>query len=350
VTARPRLSVCIPAYNRAAFLPALLDSIVQQDYPSFEIVICEDRSPEREQIAEIVRRYASRRPGLLRYFENEKNLGYDGNLRRVIEGAHGDYCVMMGNDDLMCPGALDCIGSAVSRHDNVGVVVRSYASFDERPDEIDQRFVYFPEERFFPPGAESIATCYRRSVVISGMVLHRAASLRWATDRYDGTTLYQLFLVASILADMNAVFLPQILVLYRNGTPPDFGSSEAERGKFVPGQQTPESSEHFMRGMLAIAADVERTRGIAIYDRIRNDIDNYSYPILSIQAHRPAGVFTRYAWHLVGLGLGRGAMFYIYFTALLFLGPNRVDRLIAAIKRRIGHTPSIGGFYRGRSR
>src|SRR5271165_6479611 len=103
---RPLFSVCIPAYNRARHLPALLDSIYSQDCRDFEIVICEDVSREREQIAAIARDYAERYPGTLRYFENEVNLGYDANIRRLVEKGSGKFCFFMGNDDLMGSGAL----------------------------------------------------------------------------------------------------------------------------------------------------------------------------------------------------------------------------------------------------
>jgi len=53
----PKLSVCIPAYNRPEVLKPLLDSILSQDFASYEIVICEDKSPKRKEIAEIVRSY-----------------------------------------------------------------------------------------------------------------------------------------------------------------------------------------------------------------------------------------------------------------------------------------------------
>lgn len=346
---RPRLSVCIPAYNRAAVLPELLDSILGQDPPPFEIVICEDGSPERPQIADVVRRYQAAHPGRIELFENERNLGYDGNLRRLVERASGDYCVFMGNDDLMAPGSLGHIGDAISRNENVGVVVRSYAMFDGSPDRITQEFRYFPDERFFPAGADSIVTCYRRSVVISGMVLHREAALRWATDRFDGTLLYQLHLVGNILVEMNGLFTPRILALYRIGATPDFGNSESERGHFTPREQTPESSVHFMAGMLDIARQLERDRGVAVYGRIRSDIGNYSYTVLSIQATRPKRVFVRYAWQLARMGFGRSPMFHAYFLSLLLLGPKRVDRLIGFIKLRLGHTPAIGSVYKGRS-
>jgi len=48
------ISVCIPAYNRAAVLPELLDSILAQDFDDYEIVICDDCSRERDQIRAVV--------------------------------------------------------------------------------------------------------------------------------------------------------------------------------------------------------------------------------------------------------------------------------------------------------
>lgn len=344
---QPKLSVCIPAYNRAEVLPELLDTILSQDFDDFEIVICEDQSPQRTQIAEVVNRYSSIHPGLIRYFENAENLGYDGNLRNLIEKSQGEYCLFMGNDDLMCEGALAKVSAAISRHPNVGVLLRSYAAFDGTPDNIVQTYRYFDRELFFPAGAETISTIYRRSVVIPGMVIHRNAAIRIATNRFDGTLLYQLYLVANILVDMNAVYLPDVIVLYRNGGVPDFGNSAAEQGKFQPKEQTPESSVHFMQGMLDIAQYVERVRQVKIFKPIMHDIANYSYPILAVQAKKPLGVFLKYVWSLARLGLARYPLFHIWFIAILVLGTRRVDRLIIWIKKRLGHTPNLGSVYRG---
>jgi glycosyltransferase involved in cell wall biosynthesis len=349
MAANPRISVCIPAYNRASVLPQLLDSICAQDYGDFEIVICEDCSPQRSEIARIAADYASRYPGSIRYVENERNLGYDGNLRRLVACAAGAYCVFMGNDDLLCPGALSAIAAAIARHPDIGVVLRSYAAFDGDPSHIVQEFRYFDRELFFPPGADSIGTVFRRSVVISGMVVHRAAAAAVATDRFDGILLYQLYLVARILVHHGCVYLPQILALYRNGGIPDFGNAEAERGKFVPREHTPESSLHFMRGMLEIARYVEAADGVAICERIVRDLGNYSYPILAIQHDKPLGVFWRYYRTLGGLGFDRALLFHAYFLALVVLGPRAIERIVKFIKTKLGYTPAIGDIYRGRS-
>lgn len=342
-----KISVCIPAYNRPEVLIPLLDSVLIQKGADFEIVICEDKSPQREQIREVVSAYSQKWPGMIHYYENEQNLGYDGNIRNLIEKASGDYCFFMGNDDLMYPDALANVATTLARHDNIGVVLRTYASFDDSPDNINQTFRYFQNEIFFPAGADTITTFYRRSVVISGVVMHRKEALKYSTDKFDGTLLYQLYLVANILVNLDGVFIPQILALYRNGGTPDFGNSEKEKGRFTPKVQTPESSLHFMRGMLEIAKWTEENRHIKIYKRIITDIGNYCYPILSIQAKQPFRVFINYASGFAAMGFWKNKFFYLYLISLLVLGSDRVDRIIQFIKRRMGHTPALGNVYRG---
>jgi abequosyltransferase len=345
-----KISVCIPAYNRAVVLPALLESILTQDFDAFEIVINEDGSPERQLIREVIERFSFQYPKRIRYFENKSNLGYDGNLRSLIERASGEYCLFMGNDDLMCPGSLKTIYDAISRHTKVGVYLRSFAAFDDTPENIIQTFKYFDREIFFPAGSGTISTFYKRSVVIPGVTLNREAALSFATNRFDGTLLYQIYLVANILVEWNGVFSPQIVALYRNGGIPDFGNSDAEKGKFVPRTRTIESSLSFMRGMLDIARHVESERHVKIYRFILKDLSNYSYPILSIQADKPISEFFRYYLALIGLGLGRQPLFHAYFFAILLLGTQRMESMIAWIKSKLGRTPVIGSVYMGNSK
>lgn len=341
------ITVCIPAYNRATVLTPLLDSIINQDFQDFDILICEDRSPERDRIRSIVLDYAEKSSIKIHYHENEDNLGYDANLRNLIERASGEYCLFMGNDDLMCARALSKVAKALTHHNNIGVLLRTYAAFDGEPTNIIQTFRYFDKELFFPAGIKTITTMYRRSVVIPGMVIHRDAARKWATNKFDGTLLYQLYLVANILADMNAVYLPDVIVLYRSGGVPDFGNSAVEQGKFTPKEQPPESSVHFMQGMLAIAKSVEEERKIPIYKAILRDIDNYAYPILAIQGQRSLSVYSNYVRQLVKIGMGRHPLFYIWSFTILTIGTKRSDKLINWVKTKLGHTPTLGKVYQG---
>lgn len=339
----PFISICIPSYNRALYLNELLESISSQPCINYEVVICEDDSPQRSEISFIVEKFKKSNPAVsLHYLENEKNLGYDGNIRRLIEKSRGEYCLFLGNDDLLCNNALSVISNILTNHVDCGVIVRSYATFDSDPLMIKQEFRYFPKEKLICAGTSAIATAFRRSVVIPGLVIHRESAHKVATSTYDGSLLYQLYLVGRILADRSVIFTPEIIALRRDGNLPDFGNSEAEKGKFIPHEQTVDSSVHFMRGMLEIAQDLESQTGLKVFEKIRADIARYSYPILAIQAHRSKLVFIAYAFSLAKLGLGRNALFYCYFFALLIFGPQLMDKVVWRLKSKIGHAPRLG--------
>lgn len=345
-----KLSVCIPAYNRAIFLAPLLRSIFDQSDSdsNFEIVIAEDFSPERDQITGIVRLFEAEFPGIIRYELNEQNLGYDGNIRRLFELSRGEYCLFLGNDDLLAPNALRVLSEILQRVQDCGVVVRTYATFEKTPCTYKQVYRYFPDELVIAPGAQAIIVGYRRSVVIPGMVIHRESALSLSTNKFDGTLLYQLYLAGMILAKKSVVFTPEIIGLRRDGNVPDFGNSKSEQGKFTPKEQTPESSLYFMVGMLEIAQYVQHSTGLPVYGPILSDIGAYSYPILSIQANKSKLVFLRYGVELAKLGLWKHPLFYLYFSLLLVLGPSAADGLIKWIKQSLGYTPRLGGLPRSR--
>jgi len=348
----PYFSVCIPAYNRARLMPELLDSIVSQDFKDFEVVICEDHSPERERIRAVVDDYKNRSSCRIRYFENEKNLGYDPNIRNLVERAEGKYIFFCGNDDLLAPGALSCVASALGRHENVGVVLRTYATFTDTPEKIEEVFRYFGEERFFSAGPATIAAFFKRCVVLPGVTIHReAASKVPRTDIFDGRALYQVYLAANILSEMNGLFLPQVIAYYRLGGVPDFGHSEAEKGAhYVPGKQTLESSLFMMQGFIEIARHVEETRKVWILSDIVRDLSNYSYGFLKVHRSGPMKDFVEYVIRLSAMGYGRHAMFWVYAGLLTLLGEKESGKLIAFIKRKLGRTPNIGGVYSGIAR
>ena len=345
----PLLSICIPAYNRANLLPDLLDSIFKQNFNDFEIIVAEDNSPERFAIHSIVIEFSKLYKDKIKYYENPKTLGYDGNLRRLIELSSGEYVLFLGNDDLLADGALYSINNVIKETKNVGVILRSYASFLENSKNPVQYFHYFNDDRFFQPGPDTIITFFRRSVFISGMVLRRKSALSYSTSKFDGTLLYQLYLVACILSVESGVYIYRVLTYHRLGGIPDFGSSEVEKNSHTPKLQTVNSSINFVSGMLKIAYILDKEKNIRIYRRILTDIGNYSYPILSIHADLPLREFVNYLFLLMKLGFWRVPLFYIYAIFLLILGKTNCNLIILYLKNLLGRSPIIGNFYKGES-
>lgn len=339
---RKLFSICIPAYNRTRHLRPLLDSVFGQGCKDFEVVICEDKSRERAEIASLVAEYSSRYPGVISYYENPENLGYDGNIRNLVAKANGQFCFFMGNDDLMAPDALATVAEILSRHNNVGFVLKSYAWFDYVPENVNQEVRYFNEEREFAPGREAIRVCYRRSGTIAGYVIHRDSAHAVATDKFDGTLYYQMHLTAQVLVTRCAVATPKVLALVRSGEPPEFGSAAREKGKYVPGQYTPEARHNMIRGVLTIIEDLKRTRNVDVVEDIRSDYANYFYVYIRDQLNLPlreyAGLYRGYG----RMGFYRYPMFHVYFLVAYILGDRKFDSMTKFIKRFLGRTPHLG--------
>lgn len=343
----PFFTVCIPAYNRAQFLAPLLESVFAQEFIDFDILIHEDFSPQRADIGAIVEHYMARYPNRITYTENVINLGYDANLRSLLEAAAGRYCFFMGNDDVMATGALQASHAAISRHPDVGVIIRSYSWFKTDPSKPVDTIRYFAEERFFPAGADTISTFFRRTGVLSGFIISTEKARAVATDKFDGFLYYQMYLTASVLAYSNGVFTPVVLTLSRDTEPPDFGNSLNEKDVFRPGGYTPEARIHMLTGMLTIAAAVELSTGVTIQEKIKSDIGNYIYPYIRDQLDLSPIKYYRYYKSLCNLGLCKNINFYIIIIIAYILKTKSFDFVVGLIRKILGRTPQLGKVYGG---
>ncbi|WP_272989099.1 MULTISPECIES: glycosyltransferase family 2 protein [Spongiibacter] len=340
--ARPFFSICVPSYNRAIHLSSLLDSIFRQNFDSYEVVICEDDSPERKSIKDIVCDYQSKYEDKIRYIENEENLGYDANIRKLVSVSKGRYCFFMGNDDIMCDRALEVVHELVRDNESIGLVLKSYAWFDEFPEKINQEVRYFKESRVLKRGLEAVSVCFRRSGVISGYIVKRDAAERIKTDEYDGSLYYQMHMTAGVLAEEDAVTCSDILVLCRNNVPPDFGNSKKEKGIYTPGAYTPEARLRMISGALDIAAAAEKKVGEGLLELIRKDYANYFYPYIKDQFNLPLKDYIALYKAFGRQGFKKYPMFHVYFVVGYLLGEEKFNWLTGIVRRVLGRSPRIG--------
>ncbi len=126
-----KLSICIPTYNRARFLPDLFDSILSQPEWSRDIEVVVSDNASTDNTTEIVTEYQSRIPNLV-YSRSNDNIGPDRNFLRVISLASGEYCWLMGSDDKFELGSIAEVGAALQRYPGIaGVTVnRNAYKFD----------------------------------------------------------------------------------------------------------------------------------------------------------------------------------------------------------------------------
>jgi glycosyltransferase involved in cell wall biosynthesis len=100
----PKVSVIVPIYNQAPFIRETVDSVLDQDYPSVELVLSDDGSTDGT--SDILREYAEREPERVRVVASERNTGIAGAFNRALDAHTGEYIAWLGGDDLMLPGKL----------------------------------------------------------------------------------------------------------------------------------------------------------------------------------------------------------------------------------------------------
>ena len=104
---RPRLSLCIPTWNRGRFLKDALESglreAASQPPGAVEVIVCDNASSDETQA--VIASIHAAHPEL-RAFRNDENIGFDRNYLRCVEEARGVFVWVMGDDDLWLPGSV----------------------------------------------------------------------------------------------------------------------------------------------------------------------------------------------------------------------------------------------------
>jgi glycosyltransferase involved in cell wall biosynthesis len=99
---KPLVSVCIPAYNNAAYIKDTIDSVLHQTYPNLELVICDDKSTDNT--VEVIEKIKDDR---IKLYKNEKNLGMSGNWNHCLSKCSGDFIKLICADDMLAETALE---------------------------------------------------------------------------------------------------------------------------------------------------------------------------------------------------------------------------------------------------
>ncbi len=339
----PLLSICIPSYNRPLQLSKLLNSIDCVDSSEIEIIICEDKSPTRNDIINIFNEFVEKSKYECKLFLNEINLGYDGNIKELINKATGRYIMYMGDDDIFQKKSLDKYINFIKNNPQIGYILRRYTVIHKNGSTED--FKYFSDNYFFEPGIEAFKNLFRKSVFISGFCFKKEYVLPYFdTEQFNGTLLYQLFLCSNLVLEYPSAYCNVPLTIMDEGTRgiPEFGSSKNEANKYTPGHISIQNSINFMKSYLLITKYVDERYGFNATSLIINDLSKYSYPILSIQRSGGIFKFVKYNIELIkSIKINSSFYYYIYFIGLLFFGSRFCDSVIKGLKKTLGTTPRL---------
>lgn len=134
------VSVIMPAFNAEAFISEAIQSVIQQTYSNWELIIVDDHSTDSTK--KIIESH-SISEHRIRSLYNLKNRGTDYSRNKAIEAANGTFIAFLDADDLWKPEKLEKQLKVLSK-ENVAACFSSYDLMDENGEELDMKIQALP--------------------------------------------------------------------------------------------------------------------------------------------------------------------------------------------------------------
>ena len=136
-----KVSILIPAYNAAAFLPKCLDSVLNQTYQDLQVVIVDDGS--KDNTLEVCRKYAEKDSRIEVY--HQENQGVAATRNHLLEKIKGDYVLFVDADDWIELDMVEYLVSLATELD-AEMVMCDRVINDAKPSVIEPKINILPQE------------------------------------------------------------------------------------------------------------------------------------------------------------------------------------------------------------
>ncbi len=129
----PLISIVIPSYNKVKYIAKTLESIVNQSYKNYEVIIQDGGSTDGT--LDIIKKYAKKYPKYIS-FVSKKDDGQLDAINTGLKKAKGDIVTFINADDVYTEGAFDSVVGHYIENPDVLWLVGKCKIVDDKDDEI----------------------------------------------------------------------------------------------------------------------------------------------------------------------------------------------------------------------
>lgn len=203
-----KVSVIMPVYKAREFVSAAVDSILNQSFRDFELIIIDDCG--NDGTINIVEKKDDCR---IKILYNDKNYGIAYSRNRGIEEAKGEYLALLDHDDIATINRLEIENDYLDKHPDIAVVCGGYNIINEN-DKIIQLnhkpLIHNPKrlraELIFADVVCNGTTMFRRKVIMDNKIRYK--------DNMEGAEDYMFW--TDVSACGNIVSLDEVFLYWRS--------------------------------------------------------------------------------------------------------------------------------------
>lgn len=210
----PKISVLLPAYNHAHYLRETIESVLNQTYSDFELLISDDCSTD--DTVQVVKSYTDKRITSVFFEENQ---GTVRALNHLLRMAKGEYIAVLGSDDVWELNKLEKQLEVLEKDSNLAACFSWATIINQNSDEINDESI-FPTNIFNYENRDK--AFWLREFYLSGNhFCHSSALIRSDIHRQIGEyniayrQLHDMDLWVRLLLQYNLVMINEPLVKYR---------------------------------------------------------------------------------------------------------------------------------------
>lgn len=204
----PKVSVTMPVYNAEPFLREAIESILNQTFQDFELIMVDDCSTDKSW--QIMNEYAAKDPRIV-VFQNEQNLRSARTRNRALSAVRGEYIAVLDSDDVALPQRLERQVKFLDENPNVGAVAAGVCLIDDKG-----RFVQTNSySRYDNPVSIEAGLSINSIIVHSATMMRRQVIEQVGGYASDLPCAEDYDLWSRLVAVTPIGGLPDILVLYR---------------------------------------------------------------------------------------------------------------------------------------
>ena len=125
-----KISVIMGIYNCAETLEEAVNSILNQTYTNWEMIMCDDCSID--DTVRIAQMYVQKYPEKIRLLKNARNMGLNFTLNKCLKEATGDYIARMDGDDISYSTRFEKEVMVLDNNPEIAIVSTNMEVFDEQ--------------------------------------------------------------------------------------------------------------------------------------------------------------------------------------------------------------------------
>lgn len=198
-----KLTVGMPVYNGSKYLAESIESVLNQSYTNFHLIICDDCSTDNS--AEIIRSFRDPR---ISYVRNPQRLGLVENWNKCVSLSTGEYIYLWHQDDVMLPENLRRKVEVLDVHPTVGFIHSNIYLLDEIANTTRDHWAEDSTWDYVVPGYFFFLRTLRESVVECPTAMMRArcySRLGAYRRELPYTCDYEFFMRVSLYYDVACI-------------------------------------------------------------------------------------------------------------------------------------------------